>query len=364
MGAPGAALGATGCGRSHGTRPTRAAAGGRAARRRVALAGSTGDAEAVVTVDGRTSLRGASAAVQRRVDPLRRRARMGGAAVLPALPAARRPLRRRGCQRRRLLDAGRARASRACASPRSSPSRRCARTCVAEPGAERPVDPWPWWTPPSATRPARQPSRCSTATCSTGWRRAAARRGRRRLLHHGARHHARRAGRRRSAGADQDRRGGLRAARHARGATAARDRRPAPVLLFEHAGYCAHFGITPAEVRDVPGGGRLQHLPARRRACALALATPAADAQRRRLPRRRRGAGRASVARRCAGGAAGAGGRRLPLERRTPSTVGVTAGCRRHGSDISTTGSLDNVVRAGDEGARPALTSSHHASTE
>ncbi len=23
----------------------------------------------------------------------------------------------------------------------------------------------------------------------------------------------------------------------------------APVLLFEHAGYCAHFGITPAEVR-------------------------------------------------------------------------------------------------------------------
>ena len=27
------------------------------------------------------------------------------------------------------------------------------------------------------------------------------------------------------------------------------DAATAPVLLFEHAGYCAHFGITPAEVR-------------------------------------------------------------------------------------------------------------------
>ena len=28
------------------------------------------------------------------------------------------------------------------------------------------------------------------------------------------------------------------------------DAATAPVLLFEHAGYCAHFGITPAEVRE------------------------------------------------------------------------------------------------------------------
>ena len=76
---------------------------------------------------------GAAAPVQRGVDDLRRRARMGGAAVLPALPAPRRPLRRRraptwACSRR-----WSGRASPACASPRSSPSRPCARTC------------WPTW---------------------------------------------------------------------------------------------------------------------------------------------------------------------------------------------------------------------------
>ena len=58
------------------------------------------DVEAVVTVDGRTHIVARPHQFERGVDSLRRGARVGGAAVLPALPAPRRPLRRRRRERR------------------------------------------------------------------------------------------------------------------------------------------------------------------------------------------------------------------------------------------------------------------------
>ena len=94
------------------------------------------------------------------------------------------------------------------------------------------------------------------------------------------------------------------------------DATAAPVLLFEHAGYCEHFGITPAEVRTFlrEVGYSIYLLDGD--AVALALRRTATDAQRHRLSRRGRGAGPPRLSRRRAGRAAGAGGRRATAESR------------------------------------------------
>ena len=211
----------TGCGRSPGIQPTRAAGW------RPSGAPSSGIGGPGTAASGRGDRHGgradppggAAAAVQRGVDDLRRRARMGGAAVLPALPAPGRPLRRRGRQRRRLLDARRhADPGRAHHGGGAVPAG--ARGPARQPRAERAVEST-WWTPPLSDAAGEAtfevldrdvlnrlaPDDGVAAMATTG--------------HHGARHHARRAGGWRSAGADQDRRRGLGAARHEGGAPAA-----------------------------------------------------------------------------------------------------------------------------------------------
>ena len=191
--------------------------GRRAAGRRLALAHPRRAQRRGRGDGGRTHPdHGPAQAIQRGLDDLRRCARVGGAPVLPALPAPRRPLRRRGSQRRRLLHSCRYAAPGCAHHPdRALPAR--AGGPRGQPRAQRPED--------HGRRLCRQRHRWRGDLRGARPRRAqppGAQRCHRAAGHQRARHDAGRAGRRRSAGTDQDRRRGVRAPRHAGSAPAPR----------------------------------------------------------------------------------------------------------------------------------------------